>query len=136
MINKEIIKQLFVLKSKFAASSGIATLVDFGVFQSLISWTQIPEEIINIISSSIGMLINFLLQKKYIFKLNRSIKSTFLLSFAVSIGGIFLSTTIIYLLTKITIFAATPMLAKIVATGIVFFYNFYLKRFVFEKKFI
>ncbi len=82
------------------------------------------------------MLINFLLQKKYIFKLNRSIKSTFLLSFAVSIGGIFLSTTIIYLLTKITIFAATPMLAKIVATGIVFFYNFYLKRFVFEKKFI
>jgi len=27
-------------------------------------------------------------------------------------------------------------LTKLIATGIVFFYNFYLKRYVFERKFI
>jgi putative flippase GtrA len=123
------------MKTKFAASSGIATLVDMGLFALLSKITNIPVEIINIFSSLVGMIINFLLQKKYIFKLNRKVRTAFLLSLAVSLGGIFISTSIIYGLKTIPIFQNQPIFAKIIATGIVFFYNFYLKRFSFEKKF-
>jgi len=123
------------MKTKFAASSGVATLVDMGLFALLSKITQIPVEIINIISSLVGMVINFLLQKKYVFQLNRKVRTAFLLSLAVSLGGIFISTSIIYFLKTIEIFQTYPIFAKIIATGIVFFYNFYLKRFSFEKKF-
>ena len=123
------------MKTKFAASSGIATLVDMGLFALLSKITQIPVEVINIISSLVGMVINFLLQKKYVFQLNRKVRTAFLLSLAVSLGGIFISTSIIYFLKTIVIFQTYPIFAKIIATGIVFFYNFYLKRFSFEKKF-
>lgn len=123
------------MKTKFAASSGVATLVDMGLFALLAKITQIPVEIINIISSLVGMIINFLLQKKYVFQLNRKVRTAFVLSLVVSLGGIFISTSIIYLLKTIELFQIYPIFAKIIATGIVFFYNFYLKRFSFEKKF-
>jgi len=124
------------MKTKFAASSGVATLVDMGIFALLSRVTSIPVEIINIFSSLVGMVINFLLQKKYIFQLNRKVRTAFLLSLIVSLGGIIISTSIIYGLKTIDIFQSYPILAKIIATGIVFFYNFYLKRFSFEKKFL
>ena len=124
------------MKTKFAMSSGIATLVDMGLFYVLEKVTSSPVEVINIISSLVGMIVNFLLQKKYIFELNRKVRTAFILSLIVSLGGIFISTSIIYGLKTIAIFQAYPILAKIIATGIVFFYNFYLKRFSFEKKFL
>jgi len=123
------------MKTKFAASSGVATLVDMGLFALLARITSIPLEIINIISSLTGMVINFILQKKYVFELNRRVRTAFILSLLVSLGGIFISTSIIYGLKTIAFFQTYPILAKILATGVVFFYNFYLKRFSFEKKF-
>jgi len=124
------------MKTKFAASSGVATLVDMGLFALLAKITSIPVEIINIITSLVGMIINFLLQKKYIFELNRKVRTVFILSLLVSFGGIFISTSIIHFLKTFQIFQSFPIFAKIIATGIVFFYNFYLKRFSFEKKFL
>ena len=124
------------MKTKFAASSGVATLVDMGLFALLAKITSIPVEIINIITSLVGMVVNFILQKKYIFQLNRKVRTAFILSLIVSLGGIFISTSIIYGLKTILIFQTYPILAKLIATGIVFFYNFYLKRFSFEKIFL
>ena len=124
------------MKTKFAASSGVATLVDMGLFALLAKVTSFPVEVINIFTSLVGMVINFVLQKKYIFELNRKVRTAFLLSLTVSIGGIALSTSIIYGLKTLEIFQLYPILAKIIATGIVFFYNFYLKKFSFEKKFL
>jgi len=124
------------MKTKFAASSGVATIVDMGLFGILTKVTDLPEELINVISSLVGMLINFFLQKKYIFELNRKVSTAFILSLIVSLGGIFLSTSIIHYLLRMNFFEMYPILAKLIATGIVFFYNFYLKRFSFEKKFL
>jgi len=136
LINREVIKKLILMKTKFAASSGVATLVDMGLFALLSKITSVPVEIINIFSSLVGMVINFVLQKKYIFQLNRKVSTAFILSLLVSLGGIVISTSIIFGLKRIEIFQIYPILAKIIATGIVFFYNFYLKRFSFEKKFL
>ena len=135
MFSREQLKKLFVMKSKFAASSGVATLVDMGLFALLAKITSIPVEVINIITSLVGMVVNFVLQKKYIFQLNRKVRTAFILSLVVSLGGILISTSIIYGLKTISIFQTYPILAKLIATGVVFFYNFYLKRFSFEKKF-
>lgn len=124
------------MKSKFAASSAVATLVDMGLFGILTKVTDIPEEIVNVISSLVGMVINFFLQKKFVFEMNRKVSTAFLMSLAVSLVGILLSTTIIHYLLRLPIFETYPIIAKLIATGIVFFYNFYLKRFAFEKKFL
>jgi len=136
LFEKEFIKKLLVLKTKFAASSGVATIVDVGLFTTLSRYTTLSEPIINVISSLVGMVINFVLQKKFIFELNRKASTVFLLSLAVSLVGIGISTTIIHFMMSVPIVTDFPVIAKLVATGVVFFYNFYMKRFAFEKKFL
>ncbi|MEM9546636.1 MAG: GtrA family protein, partial [Bacteroidota bacterium] len=92
------------MKTKFAASSGVATMVDMGLFALISKITTIPVEFINIFSSLVGMIINFVLQKKFIFELNRKVSTAFILSLLVSFGGIFISTSIIYGLKRFELF--------------------------------
>jgi putative flippase GtrA len=57
------------------------------------------------------------------------------MSVLVSLGGVVLGSFIIDLLVKkIALFEEYKIAAKLVATGLIFFYNFYLKRFAFEKR--
>jgi putative flippase GtrA len=128
-------KKLILLKVKFASSSVIATAVDYFLYLFLVGKFFSPV-LSNIISASTGMLINFFLQKKYIFKLNRKLGHAFMLSVAVSMGGILLGTLFIYVLNKWLFFADHQYITKLLVTGTIFFYNFYLKRYSFEKKFL
>ena len=134
-IQKDNIVKLLLLKVKFAMSSSIATAVDYILYQVLVKEFFSPV-MSNIISASVGMLINFVLHKKYIFQLNRSTQMAFLLSALVSVGGISMSTSIIFMMNKVEILQSNQYIIKAIATGIVFFYNFYMKRFAFEKKFL
>ncbi|MEN0005138.1 MAG: GtrA family protein [Bacteroidota bacterium] len=126
--------KLFKLKAKFAMTSVVATGVDYTVYLLLVNRIFGPVTS-NIISYSCGMVINFLLQKRFVFSLQRSVGKAFLGAIMVSMGGLALSTGIIYLLSQIEFFSAYQAITKLIATGIVFFYNFYFKRFVFEKRF-
>lgn len=116
-------------------TSSVATAVDYLVYLVLEKYFFSPV-VSNIISYSCGMVLNFLLQKRFVFTLEGSVSRTFMLSILVSLGGMALSTGIIYGLTQVPFFDDRQYLTKLCATGIVFFYNFYLKRYVFEKKFI
>ncbi|MEZ5056632.1 MAG: GtrA family protein [Saprospiraceae bacterium] len=116
-------------------TSAIATAVDYALYMALVTWFFGPV-VSNIISYTIAVVINFTLQKKYIFDLQRRVRTAFILSVLVSLGGLLLSTGIIYFLTRDSFFMENQIITKLIATGLVFFYNFYLKRFVFEKKFI
>jgi putative flippase GtrA len=129
------VKSLLLLKTKFALSSLVATLVDYSIYLFLV-YTVFSPTISNIISASCGMVINFLLQKKYVFELKRKVLTAFQLSVLVSVGGIAISTFIVTFLSDINFFNTHQYITKLLATGIVFFYNFYLKRFVFEKRLI
>ncbi|NNF36587.1 MAG: GtrA family protein [Saprospiraceae bacterium] len=124
-----------LLKVKYASSSLIATLTDYGLYLTLVNNVFNPV-ISNIISSGTGMIINFALQKKYIFQLNRRLIHAFLLSVGVSIGGIALGTFFIYLLNLNTFFSEHQYITKLLVTGVIFFYNFYLKRYSFERRFL
>ncbi|WP_041280430.1 GtrA family protein [Desulfosudis oleivorans] len=117
---------------KFFTSSVIGTGVDFALFALLCRFIYPPAA--NIISAGAGMVTNFVLQRRFVFEATRSLPVSFVLSFVFSIGGIFLGSFLIFLLIQIDFFNQVPLAAKVVATGIVFFYNFQTKKFAFEKK--
>lgn len=129
------LKKLFLLKLKFAMTSSVATLIDYSLYLLLV-YTVLTPVPSNIISSSCGMVVNFFLQKRFVFDLQRKVYTAFFLAIAVSIGGIALGTTIIWALNHWPFFQVHQYVTKLCATGLVFFYNFYLKRFVFEKRFL
>lgn len=131
----EQLKKLFFLKLRYAASGLVATSVDYTIYMVLVNRVFSPV-VSNVISYSISAVVNFLLQKRFVFTLQRKASTAFVLSLMVSLGGLLLSTTIIYYLSQIEFFAARQYLTKLITTGIVFFYNFYLKRYVFEKRFL
>jgi len=136
MKNKHFFQQLkglLFLKFKFGLSSLVATGADFSIYL-LLSYTVFNPTISNIISASVGMIINFFLQKKFVFSLKRSTSSAFSLSVLSSIGGIALSTAIVHFLTKDDFLFTHKYIPKLIAIGVVFFYNFYTKKFIFEKQ--
>ena len=124
-----------MMKVKFAMSSSVATLVDYVLYQVLVRYLFSPV-VSNLVSATVGMVINFFLQKKYIFELKRSVNIAFIISLLVSVGGIGISTIIIHFLNNSEMLAGNQYIIKAIATGTVFFYNFYLKRFAFEKRII
>ena len=124
----------FLLQAKFAISGLVATTTDYVIYLLLVNnlLNPVPS---NVISYSIAMVINFLLQKRFVFSLQGSVFSTFVMSFMVSIGGLLLSTGIVHGLTQNPFFWERQYLTKLIAIMLVFFYNFYLKRLVFENSF-
>ena len=129
------IKNLLYLKLRYAMGGGLATSVDYIIYFSLVDrvlspvWSQV-------IAYSFSVVVNFFFQKQFVFKLNRPTKTAFGLSLLVSLGGLILSTSIIYTLNLTTFFRSNQIITKLLTSGVVFFYNFYFKRYVFEKRFI
>ncbi len=141
---------LFKLKLKFATVSLAATTFDIVFYSTFILYifpmdgtdaTAAEIKYTAAIGAFIGMLINFFLQKRFVFDLNRKISTAFTLALCVSLIGIFINTNIVTWLSQYTLFMQDGLyglykiLPKLIATGIVFFYNFYMKRFIFEKRF-
>ena len=129
-----IAKEFVLPKIKFAGTSAVATLVDYVLYLMLVEVAGLPKVTSNIISSGLGMIINFVLQKRFIFDLRRKVSTAFLISLAFSIGGIALGTFLIWLISLIPFFEQNQFITKLIVIGIVFFYNFYTKRFAFEKR--
>lgn len=130
---REIVKGYVLPKAKFASTSLLATIVDYALYLSLYyaGLGKVPS---NIISASCGFLVNFFLQKKFIFSLKRNLRATFFLSMTFSLVGIAVSTFLIFWLSKIQFFNDYQYITKLVVTGMMFFYNYYTKQIAFEKK--
>ncbi len=128
------LKRLLSLKLKFALTSSVATSVDYLLYLALV-YTFLTPVLSNIIAYSVAVLVNFILQKQFIFSLERRLKTTFLLAMGVSLGGLLLGTSLIWFLIKVPFFDRYQFITKLCATGVLFFYNFYFKRYVFEKRF-
>ena len=120
-------------KLKFAATSALVTALDY-FFYLFLFYYFFPPVIANIISYSILMALNFVLQKKYVFTLNGKVSDAFMKSMLFSLFGLILSTGLIALLNRWIFFFNYQYITKVLVTGVVFFYNFYTKRFSFEGK--
>lgn len=126
--------RLVWLKGRFALAGMAATVVDYTIYLSIVDRLFEPAAS-NVISYSCGAGINFLLHRWFVFRLQRPPMKALALSLLVSIGGLLFSTGIVHGLSQLVFFDARQYLTKAMATGIVFFYNFYLKRFAFERRF-
>ncbi|MAZ37370.1 MAG: hypothetical protein CL842_07965 [Crocinitomicaceae bacterium] len=127
--NKDLLKSL----AKFGASSVVATGADILLFTFV--FTQfLPVFESEILSGFIGMLINFVLQKRFVFHLQRNQYLAFFMSVGFSLFGLFLGGFLIQSLVKIELLATYLILPKLILTGFKFFFNYYTKRWVFEKK--
>ena len=127
--------QLLKLKLHFGFASLLATGIDYTLFLLLIK-ADFDAVKAHYFSASMGMLVNFLVQNQYVFLRERGLISTFILSIIVSVIGIALGGFLIGWIQQFSFWNAHLYLAKLVVTGLIFFYNFYLKRFVFEKRFL
>lgn len=130
----EKIRSLFFLKVKFAGAGAFATGVDYVLYLVLVNRILSPV-LSNIVSYGTAVLINFTMHKRFIFSQKGATLPTFLASFSASMIGLSLSTAIIYGLNRWDFFAQHQYLTKLLTTGTLFFYNFYSKRFVFERRF-
>ncbi|MBC2709906.1 MAG: GtrA family protein [Desulfosarcina sp.] len=117
---------------KFFTSSVVGTSVDFLFFILLCKIIYPPSA--NIISAGIGMVTNYILQRRFVFNAKRSVKVSFILSLIFSICGILLGSLLIYLLIQADFFKQQPVIAKIITTIIIFFYNYQTKKFAFGDK--
>ncbi len=127
------IKELSFSQAKFLTSSIIATGVDYALF-FLLDWLFFGPVTAHAISYPIAVVVNFYLQKRFIFDLKRSLRSAFAISMIFSAIGWGLGVAMMYFLVKIPLFSSHPVLAKIIVTGILFFFNFFTKRYAFEKR--
>ncbi len=122
-----------MLQAKFFTSSVIATAVDYALF-FLLDWTIFDPVTAHAISYPIAVVFNFYLQKRFIFNLKRSTRAAFAISMMFSAIGWGLGVAMMFLLVKIPVLATWPVLAKIIVTGVLFFFNFYTKRYAFEGR--
>lgn len=125
--------ELFKLKLQFGFASLLATGIDYTVFLLLI-WANVDAVKAHYFSASMGMLVNFIVQNQYVFLRERGLIPTFISSIVVSVIGIALGGFLMGWIQQFSFWSAHLYLAKLVVTGLIFFYNFYLKRFVFEKR--
>ena len=128
-------KELVRLKAKFALTSGLATAVYYGLYLLLVYLGAVPV-VANLIGYSSAVVVNFLLQRRYIFELQRRARTAFLYSIAVSVGGLALSTLLVWWLGHYSFFNSYEPLKVLTVSGLLFFYNFYGKRFSFERRFV
>lgn len=117
---------------KFALTSLLGTICDFLSFTFL--FTKIlPVFWSEICAALVGMAINFFMQKKFVFRLNRNIHTAFLLSIFFSFVFMFSFAFILHTLTKTEYFAQNLILAKVLVMGVKFMLNYFTKHWIFEK---
>lgn len=117
---------------KFGIASGFATIIDHILFIFLNQYF-IPG-VSNLFSQFAGMLVNYRLQKTFIFKARRKEVYVLALSVMFSFAGLCLGSLLIHYLMRIKIFTSNPYLAKVFVTVILFLYNYFTKQYAFERK--
>jgi len=130
------VKELFRLKSKFLITSIIATAIDIGLYLLLFHQFGFSAIAAQSIAYPTAVLVKFFLEKYFVFESNRKSGQTFALAMLVSGIGYVLSLGLVYLLNQNTFLNEHQLALKLIEKGILFTYNFYFKRFAFEKRFV
>jgi putative flippase GtrA len=120
-------------KFRFLGASGLSTAVDYSVFFSALTFgvTLVPSQLM---AQASGFITNFLLQRNWVFKLGRN-NLHVLMRLGITVPvGLTLGAGTVYLLAYIPVMYENKILLKIITTAILFTYNYYSRRWVFEKK--
>lgn len=130
--SKNEVKQLGLSMSKFAATSLLGTSLDFLSF-TFIFRLLLPLFWAEIGAALIGMIVNFYMQKRFVFQLNRKVQTAFILSIAVSFILMFAGAFALTAFVSFEPFASFPLIAKVCVMGMKFVFNYFSKKWIFEK---
>lgn len=126
-------KALFIQLMRYAVVGGVAFMVDYGSLWLLTEFVGLHHLVSAAIAFVLGLTCNYLISTAWVFgesKLaSRWVEFT---AFAfIGIVGLGLNELIIYLCTDIC--GLHYMLSKIISTALVFFWNFFARRFLLFK---
>jgi len=116
-------------KVKYLISSIIVTSVDYLIF--IVAFKVVGLIIANTLSYVVALNLSFNIQKRYIFKTERNITTAYMYIVIFAIIGVIISTTTLYVLNY---FLRNIILAKVILIIIMFYYNFYSKKYAFNDK--
>jgi putative flippase GtrA len=114
---------------KYVAVGGAATVVDFAIFGLFANWLEFNYLLVGSLGFVFATGFNYLLCVKYVYQSGQrfSARGELLGVYLVSGVGLTLHVTILY--TAHEFFDMHLMLSKVVATGMVFFWNFGIRNF-------
>ncbi len=139
-------KKFFTLKFlgsvfKFGLGSIIATAVEFLLFVFVFS-NILPSFTAYLAAAAIGISVNFIIQKTFIFEAKRKLSTIFFLSISASILTTLVGAYLIdFFIKELSVMVSWPQkwidtICMIAVTGIRFVLNFFSKKYIFEKKWI
>lgn len=134
-MSKNKLKKLLLLKWKYAQAKLVSTGVDYGLYMLFVQVVGMKAVVGNALAYGIAILVSFLMERFFVFDLKRKNTHAFAGAMIVSGIGLVLSTGLVWMLDQIVFLHERQYLLKLIAIGIMFFYNFYFKRFVFERRF-
>lgn len=118
---------------RFGVISLLATAVDFILFRFLFIRYFSPFYA-ELCSAFIGMVINFFMQKRFVFVRKRKVEYAFVLSILFSFAVMYFGALFIKLLYTYPFLAKHPSIAKLIVIGSKFVVNYVSKKWVFEKQ--
>ena len=102
--------------------------IDFLIFKGLTQGTGIHYIVANVISCSTGILLSFMLNRKYNFKVTDHTMWRMIIFFSVGVFGMFLSSVILHFC--INIMQWGKLISKLVSIVIVVFIQFLLNKYI------
>ena len=141
----------FVRFLKFCVVGTLGAVIDFGVLNLLIQQFGLPKVIANVVSFTTAVISNFIWNRLWVYPETRSdpLRKQFAQFFVVNVAGLFINTAIFYgadrwflgeagllagpvgslaLAIGMAHFDLAYNGAKVIATGVVLFWNFFVNR--------
>lgn len=113
---------------RFGAVGLLTTLIDFALFTTIVTTTEVPAAAVNVATYSTGVFVSFLLNRRWTFAASSAdgaVWTQALRFIASNLVGVVLSTLIVFGLFS---YFAEPI-AKLISVPIVFVWNYAAARF-------
>ena len=135
LINKLFINQTnnpFLQFIRYGFVGGIAAVVNIGMLYVFADMFHIYYIVSNVLSFTLGLIVNYILSKKFVFGNSTSISkiNEFIIYAIIGVIGLGLDTLLLWIFTeKMALFY---MVSKIISTIIVFVWNFGARKILYK----
>jgi putative flippase GtrA len=116
----------------FLIVGGVAFFIDYSILFGMTSILGINYLIANCISFTISMIVNYILNLKFVFKADDNNINNFLKFIIIAILGLIINQIVMWVLT--TNIGVYYLTSKIVATLLVMIWNFIMRKIFLEKR--
>jgi putative flippase GtrA len=127
LIKPKMHRNWFPIFIKFGLTGLSGLFVDFSITWVFKEWLLVNKFLANALGFSVAVLSNYFINRKWTFKSERKLGRQLLAFIVVSVLGLLLNSFVVYLFNHIFLF--NFYLSKLIAIGLVFFWNFTVNYF-------